>query len=130
MPAYLMPADVERKIEELKTGEIPDMGEIVKDYDSPYDFHRMFPELLCEHGINRTICCQCSFLIKGGKMSLEKPNCYECEHLYICAFTESIDRAIKRHLGWVDVNMREPEWQKIHVAVAKACKNYKLRDTE
>lgn len=57
-------------------------------------------------------------------MSLEKPNCYDCKHYFICAFRESIGTAIKSHLGWVNVDMHEPDWQKIYVAVATACLRY------
>lgn len=60
-------------------------------------------------------------------MSLEKPNCYECKYLYVCAFRESIEKAIKYHINWVNVDMREPDWQKIYVAVATACLRYDER---
>lgn len=54
-------------------------------------------------------------------MSLEKPNCYECRHLYVCSFCNSIQDVIIRHIKWVDTDI---EWQKIYVAVAKACTLY------
>ena len=61
---------------------------------------------------------------------LAKPNCYDCKHLLVCGFFESISDAINRHIHWVNVDMREPDWQKIHVAVATACLKYEEREED
>lgn len=58
MPTYLTIADVEARIENLKTGELPD--NFVLDRDSPRDFYGMYPELLCKHGIRRGLCYPCT----------------------------------------------------------------------
>lgn len=116
---------------QLDSGELPDVFEEiheVPDRDSPWSYYRMFPELLCVHGFNKLTCYPCAPLPnEGGKMALAKPNCYECKHFFVCTFYESISDAINRHINWVNVDMREPDWQKIHVAVAKACKRYEER---
>lgn len=71
-PTYLTPDDIAARIAQLDTGEIPDAGEVVPEYDSPQDFYRMFPDLLCKHGFNKKTCYPCAPLpddySKGGKM--------------------------------------------------------------
>jgi len=62
-------------------------------------------------------------------MPLEKPNCYDCVHEFYCHFRRDVENVIHDHIGWVDVDMRPvPHWQKIYVAVATACKEYKECD--
>lgn len=58
MPTYLTPVDVLLKIEDLKTGELPNNFEVERD--SPNNFYGMFPELLCKHGVNKRICYPCA----------------------------------------------------------------------
>lgn len=66
MPVYLTMADVEFKIEDLMTGELPDNFELERD--SPRDFYGMFTELLCEHGIRRGLCYPCTPINRGLPM--------------------------------------------------------------
>lgn len=66
MPTYLTIADVEARIEDLKTGELPDNFEL--DRDSPRDFYGMYPELLCKHGIRRGLCYPCTPLKRVAPM--------------------------------------------------------------
>lgn len=79
MPVYLTTADIEAKLEDLKTGEFPDNFELERD--SPRDFYGMFPEQLCEHGIRRGLCYPCTPLLTRNSIRAEDLRQIEQEYL-------------------------------------------------
>ena len=51
-------------------------------------------------------------------------SCYGCVHHSVCSFAKSAERLLDDHIGWYDVNLVEPDWQRMYDVLALMCTRY------
>jgi hypothetical protein len=60
---------------------------------------------------------------------LSKRNCYSCVHHRVCSFGKGMERLLRDHMGWYDVDMpAPPDWQRLYETLAKACLRYEFTE--
>lgn len=55
-------------------------------------------------------------------------SCYECQHKNLCSLHRSVERDIRRHLDFIDVDQQSHSptcFVRIHATVAIVCTKYK-----
>lgn len=56
-----------------------------------------------------------------------KRTCYDCERMSFCALYRDTQELIKKNIDWFDVDMAEPNWQRLLESIGSACIKYKKR---